>query len=158
MDQECRGSLRRGSLELRSKQLTQGVGALIYAKSTGRYLWLMRTGSSWAMTWALPGGKVDGNETVIVGLAREIQEELGGRITDPKLIPIERYTSNDRRFIYHTFFVSVDNEFVPGLNDEHIGYAWLPLSATPKPLHPGILRTLATSEVVDKLRYCEKHS
>jgi 8-oxo-dGTP pyrophosphatase MutT (NUDIX family) len=109
------------------------------------------------MTWALPGGKVDGNETVIVGLAREIQEELGGRITDPKLIPIERYTSNDRRFIYHTFFVSVDNEFVPGLNDEHIGYAWLPLSATPKPLHPGIVRTLATPEVVDKLRYCELH-
>lgn len=144
-------------MELRSKQLTQGVGALIYAKNTGRYLWLLRHGGSWAFSWALPGGKVDSGETVIVGLAREIQEELGGKIIDPKLLPLEKFTSEDRRFVYHTFFVSVDSEFIPILNDEHIGYAWLPLNAVPKPMHPGITRTLNCNEVVEKINYAEQH-
>jgi len=156
MDQECGRSLRRRGLEFRP--LTQGVGALIYAKSTGRYLFLMRNGSSWSLTWALPGGKVDRGETVVTGLSREIQEELGGRIIDPKLLPIEKFTSEDRRFVYHTFFVSVNDEFVPLLNDEHIGYAWLPLAAAPKPLHPGIARTINCDPVMEKIRYCELNS
>lgn len=108
------------------------------------------------MTWALPGGKININETVVVGLAREIEEELGGRITDPKLIPIEKYTSDDGKFVYHTFFVSVDEEFVPILNDEHIGYAWLPLAAAPKPLHPGILRTINNTTVCAKISVAEQ--
>lgn len=154
MVQECRGQVRSRSLEFRSK-LTQGVGALIYAKNTGRYLFLLRQGGSYPNTWALPGGKVDVGETVIIGLAREIQEELGGSISDPKLIPIEKYTSNDEKFIYHTFFISVDDEFVPLLNHEHIGYAWLPLSNVPKPLHPGFLRTVNNKMVLGKIKYAE---
>lgn len=155
MVQERGRALRGRGLEFRSK-LTQGVGALIYAKSTKRYLFLLRHGGSWAMTWALPGGKINANETVVVGLAREIEEELGGRITDPKLIPIEKYTSDDGKFVYHTFFVSVNDEFVPVLNDEHIGYAWLPLSAAPKPLHPGIIRTINDSLVCGKISVAEQ--
>ena len=155
MDQKRGGPLRRRSLEFRG--LTQGVGALIYAKDTKRYLFLLRQGGSWANTWALPGGKVDIGETVIVGLAREIEEELGGRIQDPKLIPIEKYTSDNGRFVYHTFFVSVDYEFLPKLNDEHMGYAWLPLDAAPKPLHPGIQRTLNISEILEKIKICESN-
>lgn len=157
MVQERRGPVRSRSLEFRAK-LTQGVGALIYAKSTRRYLFLLRHGGSWSMTWALPGGKININETVVVGLAREIEEELGGRITDPKLIPIEKYTSDDGKFVYHTFFVSVDEEFVPILNDEHIGYAWLPLAASPKPLHPGILRTINNTTVCAKISVAEQFS
>lgn len=145
-------------MELHTKQLTQGVGALIYAKATQRYLFLLRNNGSWAMTWALPGGKMDRGETVITGLSREIQEELGGRIIDPKLIPVEKFTSPDERFVYHTFFISVEEEFIPVLNDEHIGYAWLPLAAAPKPLHPGIVRTLTSQVVVNKIRYCEANS
>ena len=155
MDQERRGIVRRRSLEFRP--VTQGVGALIYSKKTNRYLFLLRSGSSWSLTWALPGGKVDVGETVVVGLAREIEEELGGRIRDPKIIPIERYTSNDGRFVYHTFFIGVDDEFVPALNNEHIGYAWLPLNAAPRPLHPGIVRTLNSVEVTAKIGLAEQY-
>lgn len=153
MDQERRRSLRRRSMELRA--ITQGVGALIYAKSTQRYLFLLRQGGSWPYTWALPGGKIDLGETVLSGLAREIEEELGGRIIDPKLVPIEKFTSENERFIYHTFFISVNNEFVPLLNDEHIGYAWLPLAHAPRPLHPGISRTLACEPVMVKISVAE---
>jgi len=107
------------------------------------------------MTWALPGGKVDQGETVVVGLAREIEEELGGRIRDPKLVPIEKFTSEDHRFVYHTFWISVDDEFVPVLNNEHVGYAWLPLNAAPRPLHPGIIRTVNSDPVMAKIAVAE---
>jgi len=146
-------SLRRRSLE--AGALAQGVGALIYARNTNRYLFVLRQGGSWANTWALPGGKVDPGETVVVGLAREIEEELGGRIQEPKLVPIERYTSSDHRFVYHTFFIAVDYEFMPVLNDEHAGYAWLPLSLAPRPLHPGITRTMTDSYIMQKIRTAE---
>lgn len=121
-------------------------------------MFLLRSTGSWARTWALPGGKVDAGETVVVGLSREISEELGGRILFPKLLPIEKYTSDNGKFIYHTFFISVDDEFVPVLNEEHIGYAWLPLSAAPKPLHPGISRTLGNDVIVAKINTAESIS
>lgn len=153
MDQKRTRSIRRRGMEFRP--LTQGVGALIYAQTTQRYLFLLRHGGSWPMTWALPGGKVDQGETVVVGLAREIEEELGGRIRDPKLVPIEKFTSEDHRFVYHTFWISVDDEFVPVLNNEHVGYAWLPLNAAPRPLHPGIIRTVNSDPVMAKIAVAE---
>lgn len=144
-------------MEFRSK-LVEGVGAFIFARDTQRYLFLMRHGGSWPLTWALPGGKIILGETPFEGLAREIEEELGGRIQDPKLILLDYYVSRNANFRYTTYFVSVDNEFLPLLNDEHIGYAWLPLDATPKPLHPGISRTLADKEILDKINLAKLHS
>ena len=134
-------------MEFRTK-LVEGVGAFIYAKSTGRYLFLLRSGGSWPMTWALPGGKIIFGETPYEGLAREIEEELGGRIHDPKLILLDYFVSKNSKFRYTTYFVSVEEEFLPVLNCEHIGYAWLPLNAAPKPLHPGISRTLSDSSII----------
>jgi 8-oxo-dGTP pyrophosphatase MutT (NUDIX family) len=143
-------------LEFRAK-LTEGVGALIYCKNTGRYLFLLRSNGSYANTWGLPGGKLDTNEAMDVALLREIREELDGYIKDPELVLIERYVSSNKKFIYHTYFMSVDSEFVPGLNEEHVGYAWLPLSVAPKPLHPGLIRTLNNQSVMNKLKKAESN-
>ena len=153
MDQVGRGSVRSRCLELRP--LTKGVGALIYAKDTKRYLFLLRTQGSWPMTWGLAGGKVNLNESIADGLVREIQEELGGKIVGPKFVPMEMFTSNNEQFVYHTFFVAVDHEFIPDLNKEHLGYAWLPLTAPPKPLHPGVNRTLSSDDIVKKIYTAE---
>lgn len=155
MDQERGRTLRRRSLEFRT--LTAGVGALIYAKNTQRYLFLLRGSGSWSMTWGLPGGKIDPGETVIQGLEREILEELGGTIISPKIVPIEMYTSNNEQFVYHTFFIAVDYEFVPVLNDEHVGYAWVPLTAVPKPAHPGVNRTFGSTTIMDKIKIAEEN-
>ena len=137
-------------MEFRTK-LVEGVGALIYSKNSGRYLFLLRNTGSYAFTWALPGGKLDINESMDLALAREIQEELGGMIVDAELVLIERFVSNNGRFHYHTYFVDVDNEFVPVLNSEHVGYAWLPLASAPRPLHPGLQRTLTSQSVLGKI-------
>ena len=154
MDTISGRSLRRRGMEFRA--LTAGVGALIYAKNTQRYLFLLRSSGSWPRTWGLPGGKINLGETVLQGLTREIQEELGGVIVEPKVVPVEMFTSNNEQFVYHTFFIAVDYEFAPELNNEHIGYAWLPLDAAPQPLHPGVHRTFGSSTIISKIKTAEE--
>jgi len=130
----------------------ESTGALIYCTQTNRYLFLLRNGSKYQGTWGLPGGKLEANELVSVGLAREIEEELGGVIPGCKLIPIETFTSDNGKFAYHTFLIPVEQEFVPFLNHEHRGYAWVRLEDYPKPLHPGVWRTINFDIVSAKIR------
>jgi 8-oxo-dGTP pyrophosphatase MutT (NUDIX family) len=133
----------------------ESCGALIYCTSTHRYLFLLRAGSRHAGSWGLVGGKIEAGETVAQALLREISEEIGSVIADPKLIPIEKFTSENKNFIYHTFLITVDKEFIPTLNEEHRGYAWVPLLDYPKPLHPGVWRTFNFKSVVEKLKTIE---
>lgn len=132
-----------------ANNIKQGCGALIRASSTGRFLFLLRNSGKFPNTWGLVGGKIDNGESIEVGLIREISEELGGSIKDAKIIPIEQYTSDSGVFVYHTFLIRVDDEFVPELNSEHKGYCWVTLEGLPKPLHPGVEKTL-TSECIRK--------
>lgn len=132
--------------------MIESVGALIYSTSTKRFLFLLRNGSKFSGTWGLPGGKVDAGETVLEALEREIDEELGGAIQGAKLYPIEKFTSDNKKFTYHTFLIPVDEEFIPLLNEEHRGYAWSGINDYPRPLHPGVWRTFSFSEVVEKLK------
>jgi 8-oxo-dGTP pyrophosphatase MutT (NUDIX family) len=100
----------------------------------------------------LVGGKIEAGETIQQGLVREIREETAFDSANHKLIPIEKFTSNDGKFVYHTFMLSVEQEFCPTLNDEHIGYSWTPLEDYPKPLHPGVWRSFSFQVVVDKIK------
>jgi len=135
-----------------------GCGALIYSRSTHRYLFLLRDTRTHRNHWGLVGGKVEPGETVKQALIRETQEELNVDITDRKIRPIETFTSEDTNFCYHTFLIVVDKEFVPELNEEHVGYCWVPLQRYPKPLHPGVWRTFKFDSVLDKLKTVEKLS
>lgn len=152
MDKKLRRSVPRGAME--SGRLTS-AGALIYCRTTHRYLFLLRNGDRHDGTWGLVGGKIEKNETVVEGLNREIAEELSGVIKDAKLIPIEKFTSDSGHFEYHTFQITVDEEFVPILNQEHRGYCWVELKDHPKPLHPGVWRTFKFSSVIDKIKTLE---
>jgi 8-oxo-dGTP pyrophosphatase MutT (NUDIX family) len=131
------------------------TGALIYCTQTHRYLFLLRNSNRHAGSWGIVGGKVEEGESVIQGLHREIREELGGEIKGAKVIPIEQYTSDNDKFVFHTYLISVDEEFVPILNHEHRGYCWVPLNDHPKPLHPGVWRSFKFTAIVDKLRTME---
>lgn len=133
-----------------------GCGALIYSKQSHRYMFLLRTQKRHKNSWGLVGGGVEKNESVIAALRREIDEEIGLDLADSKVIPLEQFTSEDQRFVYHTFLMPVDEEFIPVLNHEHKGYCWVPLDNYPKPLHPGVWRTFKFSAVVEKIRTLEK--
>jgi len=136
--------------------LIEGVGTFIYSVSTRRYLFLLRNTTKYSSTWGLAGGKIDAGEYLLESLHRELSEELGYDFTDTKVIPIEKFTSDNNRFSYNTFLIPTEEEFVPILNYEHRGYCWVGLEDHPKPLHPGVWRTINFKSVVDKIRTVEQ--
>ena len=138
-----------------TNNLNQSCGSLIYCTGTHRYLFLLRNNGRFPDSWGLVGGKIEQGESILEGLQREIREELGGEITGAKIIPIEQYTSDNKRFTYHTFLIKIEEEFVPILNNEHKGYCWVPLEAYPKPLHPGVYRTIKFERSRNKIKVQE---
>lgn len=127
------------------------VGVWFYSIATQRYLYLMRDDPKHPNVWGLPGGKIESGETIIDAIVRECQEELGSMPEYIRLVPLEKFTSNDHGFSYHTFFCSVANEFVPELNNEHIGWAWINSGTWPKPMHPGLWSTVNFDAVRNKI-------
>lgn len=116
-------------------------GALIYAINTCRFLLLHRAQSKNKNLWGLVGGTTEDNETPWTALQREVQEEIGN-IKILKSIPLETFVSNDNHFLFHTYICIVDEEFIPNLNHEHNGYAWVSMGKWPRPLHLGLHNTL----------------
>ena len=47
-------------------------------------------------------------------------------------------------------------EFVPVLNDEHLGYAWIDSGTWPRPMHPGLWSTVNMEAVQDKILRVEQ--
>lgn len=133
----------------------EGVGTFIYCSTTSRYLFLLRNTKKHAGTWGLAGGSIESGEQLLESLYRELAEELGYDFSYNKVIPIEKFTSDNAKFTYHTFLIPVDEEFVPFLNHEHRGYCWVSLEDHPKPLHPGVWRTINFDAVVNKIKTLE---
>lgn len=126
-------------------------GALFYSLETKRFLFLHRTRSKNNNVWGLVGGTNEGSETPWEGLRREIREEIGLMPNVVKTIPLESFISGDDHFFYHTYLLVVKKEFLPILNDEHDGYAWVSYNAWPKPLHKGVLSTLTNKSNLQKI-------
>ena len=127
------------------------VGVWFYSLDTQRYLYLMRDDAKHPGSWGLPGGKVEATESLLAAITRECEEEIGGFPEFVKLVPLEMFTSEDGRFRYHTFFCAVDQEFIPELNHEHLGYAWIDSENWPRPLHPGLWSTVNFEVIKDKI-------
>lgn len=126
------------------------VGVLFCSLRTNRHLFLLRSGKF--TVWALPGGKVERNETLKQALKRECLEEISFWPENAKLFPIEQYTGVDDKFTYHTFYCMIDDEFIPTLNHEHIGYSWCDVSVHPNPLHSGLFNTLNYELIRQKIQ------
>jgi 8-oxo-dGTP pyrophosphatase MutT (NUDIX family) len=127
---------------------TQAAGVFFYSSSTNRYLYLLRADYK-SPTWSIPGGGIEKGETLLDGIKRECIEEMGFFDNEFKLIPIQKFTN--RNFTYHTFFCQIEDEFIPQLNNEHCGYAWVDSGLYPKPLHPGLFSTVNIDIVIEKL-------
>ena len=128
------------------------IGTIFFSTSTKRYLFLLRNKDSHGDTWAFVGGKVESGESPIEGLTREIEEEVGFLPNIKKNIPIEKFTNKNKQFEYHTFISVVEEEFIPKLNKEHKGYAWVSIEGWPKPLHPGVFSTFKIEEIMGKIK------
>lgn len=132
------------------------VGVWFYSVSTSRYLYLLRNDPKHPGSWGLPGGKVEGKESLLDAIKRECNEEIGAFPDTIRIVPIEQFTSADNHFVYHTLFAVVADEFTPTLNDEHLGYAWVDSNTIPRPLHPGLWSTINIDEVKSKVKTVEE--
>jgi len=127
------------------------VGVWFYAINTQRYLYLMRNDPRHPGAWGLPGGRSEPGETLLETMHRECQEEMGQIPAYFKMIPLEKFTTADLGFEYHTFFCIVAAEFQPVLNCEHLGYAWINSGTWPRPMHPGLWSTVNFEAVQGKI-------
>lgn len=129
------------------------AGALFKAINTGRYLFVLRSQkSSYPGRFGLVGGKVHINEDILEGLTRECVEELGFVPEIVKWIPFNKFTSPDGRFVYHSVLALTPREFIPNLNKENDGYAWVSVDNPPKPLHPRLREVLSSSVLIDCIK------
>lgn len=127
-------------------------GGLFLAKNTKRFLFLLRNQGKTAGTWGIVGGKKEPHdETAFKALEREVAEEIGTTPEIKKVIPLELFTSEDQKFCFNTYVLIVEEEFIPTLNDEHVGYAWCKLNSWPKPLHQGVKRSISNKTNKTKL-------
>lgn len=148
MGQKLRRVVSGGRME---SSTINAVGIWFYCVATDSYLYLMRNDIKHPGTWGLPGGKIEPGETLIATVQRECQEELGFVPPYTNLVPLEKFTSSDNYFAYHTFFSCVAEEFQPKLNHEHVGYAWIKSGSLPKPMHPGLWSTVNFDVIRDKI-------
>ena len=127
-------------------------GALIYAKTTHRFLLLQKAYGKHEGTWGLVGGTTNEGENPWQGLQREIQEEIGFLPEFRKTLPLETFVSNDQVFHFHTYLCVIDQEFVPHLSEEHNGWAWCSMDRAPKPLHQGLRASFTNKAIRFKLQ------
>ncbi|GGM13791.1 NUDIX domain-containing protein [Deinococcus aerophilus] len=105
------------------------VGALVWGPD-GRVL-LART-TKWRGLWGVPGGKVEGGETLEQAVTRELREETGLRLRDTRYAQTQEAVLSPEfhkptHMLLIDFFARTDD---PGVtpNEEIVEWAWVPLA------------------------------
>lgn len=114
------------------------AAGLIIVTKEGRALFLLRSDheeGDHVGEWAFPAGKIEDGEEPEETVIREVREETQW-IPENKISELSKHTS-DEDVDFTCFEVNAGNEFIPTLNEEHIGWCWAPLDKPPQPLHPG---------------------
>jgi len=125
-------------------------GALFYSLDSQRFLFLHRTRGKHSNVWGIAGGNLEKLETAWQGAEREIREEIG-EVDILKIIPLEKFLARDNDFSFHTYLCIIEKEFIPDLNLEHDGYAWVAYKKWPRPLHYGLKNTLQKKHNLSKI-------
>ena len=128
------------------------AGVIFLAQQTGRCLLQLRNSDKrYKHTWGLWGGMMENGETPFECIQRELKEEIGFMPDLTKLNPIDIYQSRNKKFYYYSFAYVTKTEFIPKLNSESAGYAWVDIGVWPKPLHQGAYNTLMRNGGTEKL-------
>jgi len=132
---------------------TLAAGVIFLSRDTGRCLLQLRDSDKrFRGTWGFWGGTIIPGESPFECIQRELKEEIGFVPELTKLNPIDVFQSSNKQFYYYSFAAVVDHEFVPKLNDESAGYAWVNIGVWPQPLHHGAKITLGKNAGTEKLR------
>lgn len=121
-----------------------GVGAVIWNEA-GELLLFQRKKAPEAGHFSIPGGKVDWMETIEEAVVREIEEELGVKVSINTLLGVtnHRLPEEGIHYIAPTFHVEIEaGELVNREPEKHGHLAFYPLDQLPQPL------TLTTKEAL----------
>lgn len=137
------GYRKRPAVDADALSKAKHAAAIVFVAPDGEVLVCRRSldEKNYGGHWSLPGGGAEDGETPEQAARREAGEELGGEATMPLKLLDQRITPTGMAFT--TFAAPVEKKFQPRLNDEHLGYAWAPIDALPRPLHPGVESTLS---------------
>lgn len=106
----------------KTKQITV-VAAVV--ERNGAFLCVQRGASDRAYLsgkWEFPGGKIEGDETEIDALAREMKEELSMSLLIGRKLMVVDHLYPDFRLCMHVYRCTSPDE--PQLH-EHLSYRWL---------------------------------
>ncbi len=118
------------------------AGALVVAKSTGRFLIAHRAeGTLQPNTWGTWGGAIDAGESPEDTVIRELREEAEFSSETREIVPLYVF-EHESGFKYNNFLVVIDVEFEPVLNWEMQECGWFNYGQWPAPLHFGLDRLL----------------
>ncbi len=128
---------------------TVAVGAIVF-DDQGRVLLIKRGRPPAVGRWSLPGGKVDGGETLAAAVAREVLEETGVRVRVGALVEVvERIVSEGQarwHYVILDYLASVVTG-APRAADDAADVGWFTIDdLDAAPLTDGLL------PVIDKAR------
>jgi 8-oxo-dGTP pyrophosphatase MutT (NUDIX family) len=131
----------------------RGAGCIILARSTGRFLFPLRSQEvSEGGTWGTWGGSIDAGEEPSTTVRRELAEEAG--YAGPlELRPLFTFRSADLGISYQNYLAIVDDEFQPVLNWETSASLWTSFGRWPTPQHPGLETLLNDERSMSTIRY-----
>ena len=95
---------------------------IIIEQADGRIVLVKRANPPFQGQWALPGGMLDGNESIQEAAVREALEETGMTLTDVKELGTVLVPWNGQQLVV---FFSAQSEGSPKLSDEHVDWFWM---------------------------------
>ena len=120
----------------------RAAGALVYARTTGRFLLPFRSAEvDEPHVWGTWGGSIDGPESPERTVRRELREEAG-YAGSSMLIPLLVNRVFDAGLVYHNYLAVVHEQFEPVLNWETEKAGWFTYGEFPEPRHPGLQKLL----------------
>jgi 8-oxo-dGTP pyrophosphatase MutT (NUDIX family) len=139
-----RNPLTDGEGTVNADGLKVAAGILFVSRHGKVLMGLRAEMGAYQKHWGIFGGHHEAGETLEVTAIREVMEEAGYVVTDPKrLQSIATTVDGETEFTY--FVYTVDEPFTPRLNHEHIDYQWVEFGSTPDsvcPMIPGFMEVL----------------
>ncbi len=124
------------------------VGAIVVEDD--HLLLVLRGRPPAAGTWALPGGRIEGGETAVEAVVRELVEETGLEGICGDFVGWEEMIGDDHHAVILDFRVHLLEKAEPQAADDAVAARWVPVwDVAALPLAPGLAEFLHDHGIID---------